>query len=45
MKKIYLILMHTYTIPSRLVRLFTRYEYSHVGISLEKECNKIYRIK
>jgi len=42
MKKIYLVLMHTYTIPSKLVKFFTRYEYSHVGISLEKECNKIY---
>lgn len=42
MNKIYLVLMHTYTIPSRLVRFFTRYEYSHVGISLDKHCEKIY---
>lgn len=42
MKKIYLILMHTNTIPAKLVRFFTRYEYSHVGISLEKECDVIY---
>jgi len=42
MRKIYIILMHTNTIPSKLVKLFTRYEYSHVGISLDKSCNTIY---
>lgn len=42
MKKIYIILMHTNTIPSRIVKLFTRYEYSHVAISLEKSCNILY---
>jgi len=42
MKKIYILLMHTYTIPSRLVRVFTNYEYSHVGISLDKKCDTIY---
>ena len=42
MSKIYLILMHTKTIPSKLVKFFTRYEYSHVGISLKKDCDTIY---
>lgn len=42
MKKIYILLMHTNTIPSKLIKIFTRYPYSHVGISLEKDCNKIY---
>lgn len=42
MKKIYIILMHTRTIPARLIKFFTRYEYSHVGISLEKDCSTIY---
>ncbi|MBQ8218894.1 MAG: hypothetical protein IJZ79_04000 [Bacilli bacterium] len=42
MKKIYIILMHTHTIPSKLIKLFTRYEYSHVGLSLDKSCNTIY---
>lgn len=42
MNKIYLILMHTKTIPSKLVKIFTRYEYSHVGISLTRDCNTIY---
>lgn len=42
MKKIYLILMHTYTIPSRVIRFFTMYPYSHVGISLERDCDTIY---
>lgn len=42
MKKIYILLMHTNTIPAKIIRFATRYEYSHVGISLEKSCNTIY---
>ncbi len=34
--------MHTKTIPSRLIKFVTCYEYSHVGISLDKKCNEIY---
>lgn len=41
-KSIYIILMHTKTIPAKFVRTFTRYEYSHVAISLEKNCNISY---
>lgn len=42
MKKIYVILMDTKTIPSRLVSLFTLYKYSHVAISFDKKCDVIY---
>ena len=42
MKKVYVLLMHTNTIPSKFVKTFTRYEYSHVAISLDKECNTLY---
>ena len=42
MKNIYILLLHTNTIPARIVKLFTRYKYSHVAISLEKDCNTIY---
>lgn len=42
MKKIYVLLMHTNTLPSKLVKTFTRYEYSHVAISLDETCNTIY---
>ena len=42
MNKIYILLMHTNTIPSKLVKFFTRYEYSHVAISLDKECYTTY---
>ena len=38
MKKIYIILMHTKTLPSKLVKAFTRYNYSHVAISLDPTC-------
>ena len=42
MKKIYIILMHTNTLPAKLIRIFTRYKYSHVGISLDRSCDTIY---
>lgn len=42
MKKIYILLMHTNTIPAKIIKFVTRYEYSHVGISLQKDCNIIY---
>ncbi len=42
MKKIYILLMHTRTIPARIIRKVTNYEYSHVGICLDKDCNAIY---
>ncbi len=42
MSKIYIILMQTNTIPNKLISFFTRYEYGHVGISLDKNCKKIY---
>ena len=42
MKNIYIILMNTGTIPSKIVSLFTMYKYSHVAISLDKKCNILY---
>ena len=42
MKKIYVLLMHTNTIPANFVKFMTRYKYSHVAISLDKTCNQIY---
>lgn len=42
MKKIFIIQMHTGTIPSRIVKIFTQYSYSHVGISFDKSCKTIY---
>lgn len=42
MKKIYLVLSHTGTLPSKFIRLYTRKEYSHVSISLDKELNEMY---
>lgn len=42
MKKIYILLMHTRTIPAKLIKFVTRFEYSHVGISLDENCDVIY---
>lgn len=40
--KIYVIQMHTKTIPSRLIKIMTRYKYSHMAISFDKKCDKLY---
>lgn len=42
MKKIYIILTFTGTILSRIVRIYTRKEYSHVSISLDEDLTKMY---
>lgn len=42
MKKIYIILTYTGTILSKIVRIYTRKEYSHVSISLDKDLTKMY---
>lgn len=41
-KKIYIVLTHTGTILSRIIRASTGAEYSHVSISLDKKLNKMY---
>lgn len=42
MKKVYIILTHTGTIVSRLIKLYTGHEFSHVSIALDEELNKMY---
>lgn len=42
MKKVYIILMHTRTVPARLIRFFTRYRYSHAAIALDRSCQVLY---
>ena len=42
MKNIYVILMHTDTMPSNFVKFFTKYNYSHVAISLTRDCYTTY---
>ena len=42
MKKIYVLLMKTKTSTDRFIRFMTKYDYSHVAISLDKSCEKIY---
>ena len=42
MKKIYIILTYTGTILSRIVKIYTRREYSHVSISLDSNLNQMY---
>ena len=42
MNKIYILLMQTNTLVEKSIRVFTRYKYGHVAISLDKSCNTIY---
>ena len=42
MKKIYIVLTYTGTILSKIVKIYTRKEYSHVSISLDQDLNKMY---
>ena len=42
MKKIYIVLTFTGTALSKIIKIYTRDESSHVSISLDKELNKMY---
>ena len=42
MKKIYIVLTHTGTILSKIVRFYTRKKYSHVSIGLDLNLNELY---
>ena len=42
MKKIYIVLSYTGTILSRIVKLYTRKEYSHVSIALDRDLSHMY---
>ena len=41
-KIVYIIQAHTGTIPAKVIRLVTRYKYSHVMISLDSDFSKMY---
>lgn len=42
MKKIYIVLSYTGTVLSRIVKLYTRKEYSHVSIALDENLHNMY---
>lgn len=42
MKKIYIVLTHTGTILSRIIKGYTRAEFSHISISLDEELTQMY---
>lgn len=41
-RKIYIVLTYTGTILSKIIRVYTRAEYCHVSLSLDKELKKMY---
>lgn len=40
--KIYIVQLHTNTIPSKIIKLATKYKYSHIAISFTKDCDITY---
>jgi hypothetical protein len=42
MKKVYIVLTSTTTYLARIIRTYTKDEYSHSSISLDKELNQMY---
>ena len=42
MKKIYVVLTHTGTLLSKVIRCYTKDEFSHVSISLDEELEEMY---
>lgn len=42
MRKVYIVLSYTGTLLSRLIKIYTRKEYSHVSISLDEQLNSMY---
>lgn len=42
MHKIYIVLTYTGTLLARIVRFYTRKEYSHVSIALDENLNMMY---
>lgn len=42
MKKIYIVVSHTGTVLSRIIQCYTRDEYSHVSIALDKNLEEMY---
>ena len=42
MKKIYIVLTHTGTLLSKLVKKYTKYDFSHVSIALDIELKEMY---
>ena len=42
MKKVYFIVTHTGTTLSKIIKFYTKKEYSHVSISLDEGLNQMY---
>ena len=42
LKKVYIVLTYTGTIPSKIIKFYTKDEYSHVSISLDEKLNNMY---
>ena len=42
MKKIYIVLTHTGTLLSKLIKKYTKYDFSHVSIALDIELKEMY---
>lgn len=41
-KEIFILLTHTGTLPSKIIKMYTREPYSHVSIAFDPELNEVY---
>ncbi len=41
-KKIYILQMYSNTIPSKIIKVLTKYKYSHIAISFDEDCEILY---
>ena len=42
MQKIYIVLTHTGTLLSNLIKLYTKNDYSHVSLAFDEDLNEMY---
>ena len=42
MQKVYIVLTHTGTLLSNLIKLYTKNDYSHVSLAFDQELNEMY---
>lgn len=40
--KIYIVQMHTKTLPAQFIKFMTGYQYSHVALAFDEKCDKVY---
>lgn len=45
MKQIYIVLTHTGTVLSRMIKMYTKGKFSHISIAFDKDLNEMYSLE